>query len=135
MECPKCKSDNTQRLEVIFDNGTQDINTRSSTVGTAYGRGGLGVGGGSTKTTGQSQTKQAQKAAPPKKPSWWVVVPLVFMGVILLLNVWYIGLALLGFAYFVGTKVIASKKTYPGLYQNWLSSWMCNKCGEIYRMD
>lgn len=38
MECPKCKSDNTQRLEVIFDEGTH--HTTSTTVGGGYGRGG-----------------------------------------------------------------------------------------------
>lgn len=128
MECPKCKSDNTQRLEVVYDEGTH--HTRSTTVGGGYGR---GAAIGTATTTGKTQSKQAAKAAPPGKPSWIPIAFLAFLSIIAILNAWYIvGLGMSGLTIFLGKKIAEAKKTYPGLYQTWLNSWMCNKCGEIY---
>lgn len=128
MECPKCKSDNTQRLEVIYDEGTQ--HTRSTTVGGGYGRGGAI---GTATTTGKTQSNLARKAAPPAKPGWLPVVILAIFGVFTLQI--YIGFALLIGAFFLGKKTAEAKKIYPGRYQKWLDSWMCNKCGVIYTQD
>ena len=41
MKCPKCKSDNIQKFQVIHEQGTSNINLDSNTVG-----GGVGFGGG-----------------------------------------------------------------------------------------
>ena len=64
MQCPKCGSENCQRLEVMYELGTQDINTvsRSAAIGSVAGRGAAGIG--STTTEGQSQTRMAEKASP-----------------------------------------------------------------------
>lgn len=40
MKCPKCESENTQRLEVAFHSGTQNISTTSNTAGVGIGSGG-----------------------------------------------------------------------------------------------
>lgn len=71
MQCPKCSSDNTQRLEVIYESGTQQIRIVSNTVGGggAYGGGPFG-GGAVTSTSGTQQTASAQKASPPGKKSY-----------------------------------------------------------------
>jgi len=127
MECPKCKSDNTQRLEMIYDQGTQNIQT--TTVGGGYGR---GPAIGTASTRGKSQSKQAAKAAPPGKPSWFPIVALTFVG-IFSVGFYYVGFAIIGLAIYLGIKTSQAKKIYPGLYQHWLNSWMCHKCGEIYQ--
>ena len=44
MQCPKCQSDNTQRLQVVYGGGTQNISTSSSSV--IVGGVGSGMGGG-----------------------------------------------------------------------------------------
>jgi hypothetical protein len=136
MECPKCKSDNTQRLEVIYENGTQDINTTSRTVGGGYG-GGVGAGGATTRTTGQAQSKQAQKAAPPKQASFGLSVGLVIVSIFLFVfGVWYIALIGFGLAFVFGKKPYEyNKNVHPAKYREWQNKWMCHKCGEIYTMS
>jgi len=76
MKCPKCESENTQRLEVAFHSGTQNISTTSNSAGVGIGSGGrVGFGGGVTKTSGQSQSILAQQASPPAKLSYkWPVI-------------------------------------------------------------
>ena len=59
MKCPKCKSDNIQKFQVIHEQGTSNINLDSNTVGGGVGFGGGlrgGVGLGRTGTSGKSQT-------------------------------------------------------------------------------
>lgn len=86
MQCTQCNSDNVQRLAVIYEGGTQKINTRSRTVGSGVGFGsgglGLGLGSASTTTTGQSQSVLAKKAAPPQKKSYILPVALIIAGLL-----------------------------------------------------
>jgi len=135
MQCPKCGSDNTQRLEVIFDGGTQSIKTKSNTTGAGFG-GAFGVGGAVTSTSGTSQSTLAQKAAPPAKKSLkWPIFGILsglgsftYGGFGILL-----GLILIGVSIHFGLKVKRFNSTeWPGLYQHWSESWMCHKCGNIY---
>jgi hypothetical protein len=80
LRCPACTSENTQRLEVAFDGGTQDIESKSRSIGLASVGGNLGIGGATTKTKGRSQSVLAQKAAPPAKKSIKWAVLLAFFG-------------------------------------------------------
>ncbi len=141
--CTKCGSDNVQRLEVIFDHGTSDVNTSSKTVGVGIGGGGLGIGGAKTKTSGTSQSVMAQKAAPPlkKKMVFWVVMVLV--GIMMTtgfqsgsMGMGFGGVALLALGgYMIYTVVLYNKNEYTALYQTWLNAWMCNKCGEVFVIE
>jgi len=137
MQCPKCNSDNTQRLEVVYHGGTQDINTTGATVGGAHGGGIFGLGGAVTKTTGQSQSILAQKAAPPsKKPYKWGSIFLL-VGTVLLSGPTGILLTGIGFialgGYMVYSAYQFNSKEWPTLHQCWLDSWLCNKCGTTYQ--
>ncbi len=143
MDCPQCKSDNVQKLSIIYESGTQQINTTSRTVGGGVGyAGGLGGGAGSasTHTTGQSQSLLAQKAAPPKKKTFGVAVLVLFTGLIFLCmamggsnNSFLIFLASIPLSVFLGYKAYRyNQDEYPPLYQNWLKMWHCHKCGSIY---
>lgn len=59
--CPKCQSEDVQKMSAIVSAGTSTIDTESSSSGVAIGYGGASVGGGSTTTTGQSQTHLAKQ--------------------------------------------------------------------------
>lgn len=140
--CSKCGSDNIQRLEVIYEHGTQDINTSSKTVGVGLGGGGLGVGGGKTKTSGQSQSVMAQKAAPPAKKKMVFFIVMVIVGLIMASSfkenymVGLAGLVFLALGGFLSYKTfIYNKNEFPLLYQTWLNAWMCNKCGNIFVIE
>lgn len=59
--CPKCQSEHVQKMSVIIEQGTTEINTESSSAGVAVGFGGAAVGGGKTATTGTAQTALAKQ--------------------------------------------------------------------------
>jgi hypothetical protein len=128
MKCPKCESENTQRLEVAFRSGTQNISTSSNTAGVGIGSGGrLGFGGGVTKTSGQSQSILAQQAAPPAKKSYkWPVICVLFSGAGSLIGgtagvvmPWIIfGIS----GYLIYSRFQFNSKEWPKLYQYWSES-------------
>ena len=132
MQCPKCDSPNVQRLEVIYESGTYDINTE--TVGMIGGGGFSGVAGSllggavaTSKTTGTQQSMLAQKVAPPpKKKLSGLLILVAIIGAI---------------AYFIPTIIVLlikkknnmwNKTEWPALHKQWLQSWYCNKCGNIW---
>ena len=65
--CTTCKSDNIQRLAVVYEGGLSNIRTQSTGVGVGMGRGGLGSALMSTSTRGTAQTEASKRAAPPRK--------------------------------------------------------------------
>ena len=147
MKCPKCQSENTQNLEVVFCGGTHNIVATS--VGVAGG--GNGGFGGVSSTRGQSQSVLAAACSPPIKksetgpgmavflPLAMACLPIVFGHITkssLLLSlgfavvfspVWGIGL------YFLRSRAKYNKQIWPNLFKHWRESWLCHKCGSIYR--
>jgi hypothetical protein len=108
MICKNCNSENTQKLSIIYENGTNNISTNSKTVGVGFGGGGgIGIGRSSTNTSGTSQSILAQKVSPPKKNSYFLAAFVMVLGAIFLCNVYelnikdsilgLIGIFLLGF--------------------------------------
>ena len=140
MQCPHCNSDNCQRLEVAYQSGTSNIQTRSSGVGVGMGRGGIGVGVGNSKTSGTSQTQLAQKASPPKKKRYLPLIIAFFIGWIIASDaglkhwIWLIlGVAAVILSCYMGYQAYRfNRETWPGLYQIWMESWICHKCGQIF---
>lgn len=133
MKCEKCNSDNTQRLQVVFESGTSAINTHSNTVGAGFG-GAFGIGGATTKTTGTSQTVLGGKAAPPlKKPYKWAVISLLVGFVFFIADGKVLGGILMAAgAIFVYAAATYNKNQWPSLYKHWQDCWLCHKCGHIY---
>lgn len=140
MQCAECNSDNVQRLSVVYEAGTQKINTQSRTFGSGVGIGGggagLGFGSANTHTTGTSQSHLAQKAAPPKKRSFAPTAILAALGIIpyvmlsLPFTILLLLLAVAGIWAYMAYRY--NTQQYPPLYQAWQKSWHCNKCGAIY---
>jgi len=138
MQCNKCGSENTQRLQVAFEGGTQDISATSHTAGVGSIGGKLGLSGAVTKTSGTQQSVLAQKAAPPPKAPLKPGVGLIVFGLIMMSFVggfWFVtfGLAsIAGGGYMIFKAQQFNSKEWPALYQRWLESWLCHKCGHIY---
>ena len=147
MKCPKCESENTQRLEVAFHSGTQNISTTSNTAGVGIGSGGrIGFGGGVTTTSGQSQSVLAAACAPPVKKSYKLPLLGVLFGLLSGfvyfsrgdLAAIFMGLATVSVISGVSGYVLYSRfqfnsKDWPKIYQHWAQSWICHKCGGIYQ--
>lgn len=155
MKCPKCESENTQRLEVAFHGGTQNISTTSNSAGVGFSGGRMGVAGGVTTTSGQSQSVLAAACAPPVKKSETGPMAAVIFGIFPCLLFLFLGSisshtslamvlamafgALIMFSpiWGIGWYRLRSRSKYnlqewPKLYQHWSESWICHKCGGIY---
>jgi hypothetical protein len=136
MQCNKCGSEHTQRLEVAYDSGTQDISAESHTAGVGSISGALGLSGSVTKTSGVSRSVLAQKAAPPEKRKIGWLIALMFIGFLCTrgtIGFVFLGLLVLaGGAYGLYCSIRFNNEDWPGLYQRWMESWMCHKCGNIY---
>jgi hypothetical protein len=132
MICPKCSSDNTQTLQVVYESGTQDFNARSHTGG-LFGLRGIGIGGAITSTTGSSSSKFAQRAAPPaKKRRRWAILG-ILVGLLFLGNSYPLALTLLGgCGYWLWAILKFNKSEWPELHAAWSASWICHKCGNVY---
>mgnify|MGYP000728181454 CR=1 FL=1 len=139
MQCGKCGSDNTQRLEVTYNGGSQDVQATSRTVGVGSISGALGLSGSVTKTSGTAVSVLAQKAAPPAKKTFTAFIVIAVIGFFFLggsIKSTLFGILLLaGGGYGIYNAVRFNLKNWPGLYRHWLGSWMCQKCGNIYHQE
>lgn len=139
MKCPKCGSEDCQRLEVVYQGGTQNINTTSNTGAVGF-FGNVGGTVASTKTTGISQSTLAQKSAPPQKEKFGAFIIMMIIGFFMLGAVsilWkIIGLLLIiGGGYLIFKVITYNKNDFPKQYQYWLNQWLCHKCGTIYHQE
>jgi hypothetical protein len=139
--CPSCKSDNVQRLAVVYEGGLSDVNTKTSGVGVGFGRGGIGVGVGGGKTKGTSQTAASKRAAPPPKKK--LLKPLGLIFVVFLVLGFMAGnnkamsaiVTIFFFVAAVGWIVYAIRyniSTWPVLKQEWENSFLCNRCNHVF---
>lgn len=136
MICPKCNSENVQKLSVVYESGTHNINTQSNTAGGGYAfgnGGGFFTVGATTRTRGIQQSMLAEKATPPKKRPYFPCVAFFFGILFILLDFVFLGVVFMivspiygYFAYQYNTH------TWPNLYHEWNALWHCNKCGELY---
>jgi hypothetical protein len=143
--CPSCQSDNTQRLSVIYEGGLSNINTKSKGTAIGFGSGGIGVGVGGSKTSGTAQTAASQRAAPPaKKP--YLKPLLVIFGAFMLISliigskntIVTVALDVLWIAASAGWIYSAyqyNANKWPPLKATWDSSYLCNRCNEIFRLN
>jgi hypothetical protein len=143
MICKNCDSENTQKLSLIYESGTNNISTNSKTVGVGFGGGAIGIGSALTNTSGTSQSILAQKVSPPKKNSYLLAVFVMIIGALFLCNLHELniketvfglmGIFLLGF----GIKIFRvnyryNSSTFSKKHLEWTKTWHCNKCGNKY---
>jgi len=131
MQCTECNSDNVQKLSLVYEQGTQNINATSSTI-TNHGFG-QGFSTGTTRTSGTTQSITAQRAAPPAKKKIIIPIVAIVAGFVLAKygELWGLLVSVVGGIYFY-TSFLYNRNVYPRLYANWQNSWLCNKCGAIY---
>lgn len=145
LNCPKCHSENTQRLSQAFENGLSHINTASKGVGIGVGPDGIGVGVGGAKTSGTSQTAASQRAAPPAKMTY--LNPLIGIFVMALVGVLFAGIIWKPLGFFaqlfwvVGSIAYIYRayqfnaKTWPLLLQDWQNTYVCKRCDHAFLVN
>ena len=149
--CPNCGSENTQRYSVIYNNGVSNYSSETEISGYVE-RDFLHSDSfsGTASTQGVSITNLAQTVAPPQKESevgcGTVVGSLIVVAVIhgilscfidkgFLLEVIDWGILLLfGFLLYYENKRSSeyNNNVYPQLYNDWLNSYVCMRCGHHF---
>lgn len=139
MECPKCHSVNTQRLEVIHESGTYDISTVSRAAGIGLGGESVDVRGAVINTEGTSKSLLAKRCGPPEKQDYMmsIIIAMLGWGIEAASHTWYwksFGVLLIvGGVWLTYEAWQYNGRTWPKRYEKWLQSWHCNKCGNIYQ--
>lgn len=145
MQCPTCGSPTCRRLEVIYDEGTTNIDTTCNTSGVAGGFVGghlaFGMGGANTTTSGVSRSRLAQIAAPPaSKPvkGWFITgfIALVAFSFISFGDHWLLDSVALAIAILCACTIVWAawwnSARLPTLQQHWRIKWMCGACGQTF---
>jgi hypothetical protein len=141
LACPKCSSNDAKSLSLIYREGLSIINTQTTTFGSAVGSGGgVAFGSSSGTTTGRQQSVLSRQAAPPARKGWilWAILVVAFgMGAVGGMVHPGIGTLLaIAMVVFSVRMVMRARKfnveEYPGIYQRWERSFMCNRCGEVF---
>lgn len=141
LTCPKCKSENTQKLSAIVASGTsrsqsQSIGSMGGTVG-----GSMAFGMTSSTTTTQTQSELAKKLAAPAKKR--TILVLVGFGFLVLLSWGMFGkilgtLGAVALGYF-GWMLYQKNTAYnanvlPGLLDEWNQSFYCHRCETVFKV-
>jgi len=131
LACPKCGSDNTQKLSLAVEGGT--FSNRGMTVGVGATGGGAGLMAASTK--GSSTSKLAQKHEAPEK------LPGIRGGLVIAVIAWIVSLFVGSWAFALGCLIAASAaiwatvynfKYYPGDLTEWNAKFLCLRCSEVF---
>ena len=125
-KCPHCGSDNIQKCEIIYRNGTI---THSSTTT---------LGKYESTTEGQASTELAQSVAPPteQSTSWIAVCVFLFLAYLFFKDSFIAFLVLGGIALLlIKSSVDAdtyNKEVFPKEYARWQHSYICYRCGNRF---
>jgi hypothetical protein len=140
LNCPNCKSDNTQKLSAIVASGTSQSQSVSvgSMGGTVGGAAAFGVTNSSTTT--HTQSALAKKLAAPTRKR--TILLLVGFGFLMLLA-WgmfgkFLGLLVAAGVGFLGWTLFQKNtayntNVYPGLLDDWNQSFYCHRCETVFK--
>lgn len=136
MQCNQCGSEHTQRLQITYLGGTQTVSASSHTRSMGDISDALRLTGAVTTTSSVSSSLLAQRAAPPEKRKLMTVFVMTVIGLLCLRSEGFfvIGIVMAGVGgYGLFNSIRFNRQHWPTLYQRWLGSWMCHKCGNIYQ--
>lgn len=139
-QCTSCGSGDIQRLAIVYESGTSNIETTThgSTTGVGIGSGGrLGVGtaASSHRTSGTQMTELAKRAAPPEQKTGlgWIAIGLIAAVVLAVIISWIVAVPVLaGFVFLARQGMQYNSNVWPGLKSTWDRSWLCHRCGATF---
>jgi hypothetical protein len=140
--CPKCGSEETKKLSVIWRDGVQAINT--GTVGVAVGLD-MSVAVAGARTQGTAQNASSMIAAPPKKQdekgigTMFAFTLVALFGLLILPASWGgLVILLIGVGVVYGAyqsrkaKIEFNRTKHPELMRAWEHSYRCGRCENMY---
>lgn len=148
LNCPKCGTENTQKLSIIHSSGFTNINTTSSGVGIGIGKSGIGVGVGSGSTTGTHQNALSATYSPPPKAkdgmnvfvalvSFLIFPFLLFnfkVDVVMISSIIFCVCFFLLAVNSVRSNSKYNREVWPKLYDEWQRSFLCLRCEHVFTL-
>lgn len=157
LNCPKCKSENTQKITAIVDSGTTHSRGKTTSVGVGSVGGRMAVGSSTGTTNTTHKTALAQKFPTPSKRPEGYIVKFVFgtllvgsLGYFLLTSItnthgglFSIILGLIAYGVtgkfllqFLKNKSDANKAynetVYPQEQRAWDNGFYCHRCENVF---
>ena len=154
LSCPKCGSEHTQNISIIYESGTSDISSTSLHAGGFASNGKFVPGLGTSIDSGTQQTSLAKRLSPPEKQS---VFPVLGCGCLISIVLAFIGsfaiVAMLkmddgGIPFLIILTILAicvismavknnkfNTEEWPTLHEKWSKQYFCHKCGNIFLPD
>lgn len=142
MNCPKCSSENTQTLRMIFESGTSNSSSTSKSHGGGFFNV-LPTFRAKTNTVSTSQSLLATSASPPVKKSLIGTAIATLIGLYFLVGAFSpsfnFGWLLFGvlwsglFGFVTYANFNFNTKVFPKDLEDWEKTWRCHKCGTVYQ--
>jgi hypothetical protein len=136
LACGACKSENIQKLSLVYEGGLSHAEGKETGIGVGLGAGGVGTGIGSSKYKGTNQSLLSKNAAPPVKRKPVKEGFFYLLGVVLVyqfapgnLGIEFLLIVAGGIHVFWNWRY--NQNTFPGLIRQWNASFLCLKCGTI----
>ena len=139
--CPRCRSEDTRKLSLVYRDGTAVVSGRTAGLGAA----GDGMGAGVARSDGVHRSLAAIGAAPPEPVGTVGALALLFVAAIMVV------VALTTGAYLVpgGLAALAgvagglwyrgahrhNTLVYPAERWRWEHSYRCNRCEHVFVLD
>ena len=127
--CPNCHSENIQSLPIIYQSGSSGSN--SITTADKF----IAV------TKGKNMTDLARSVAPPSKKEevWWPTILFGTLAFFMIDDGYTTGGIICGLVAAIGLYSINevdnyNKNVFPAEYDNWQNSYLCHRCGSIFRL-
>lgn len=136
LTCEACKSENIQKLSLVYEGGLTQLKGSQTGIGFGIGGDGGAIGIGSSKLKGTNQSVLSKKAAPPSRKKPFKVGFFYLLGAWLVYqfapgNLAIVLLLIAGGAIHVFANVRYNRRVFPGLFRTWDASFLCLKCGMI----
>lgn len=133
MACPTCNSDDWKLASLVYEEGLQVVDTRTSGGAVGVGTGGFGGGVASGKTTGTVQSALSQRASPPSGMPMTTLCMVAFLLTTvfgLFKSIWFAvaGLCLVGAIAMWPSEA----KAHQATLEIWRKTRMCLRCGHFY---
>lgn len=144
-DCPRCQSEQTQKVSIAYQSGISKINTSTTQGGVLVGNAGLNAGIGEGETSGVMQTEFSKSIAPPKEQPYtfsFFISAIVFGPILVFLTIFKIDNSVtifLDFLLAIAAMIWAikgihkhNKIQYPPLMERWQRQFICLRCGTIF---
>ncbi len=148
--CPKCNSENTQRLDIAYKSGVSNVSGTTNNIGVGMSSSGLGIGVSEGNFSGTQESLFSNSIKPPEKKSAgcitgigvFILIPfiIVFLGMGVGGNFEQFMFSLTGVLIGIGIIWIDrlqrnrfNRDEYEPKYRAYQKKFICHRCGNIFQ--